>query len=183
MSSRIRVAAVLVGVLLLAPAARAQSCFAENECTFEKPNILVIMDYSSSMVLESFGSSTRWQAQVDAARTLLQNRGLTDNMHIALARFGHDPAPAAGTTLTNDTSSPPITDGFAIDVAFDRPNGSYRDCNAAALRSALNGLPEPPSTTPYIGTWTRGALDSAFDLIQATKQSHRPTGSASTRSC
>src|SRR5947207_9532014 len=111
-------AGTLAAVLGWSAEARAQTCFQETECTFEKPNVLVVMDYSSSMVQQDFGNQTRFQAELDAVTAIASNATFTNDMHIALARFGHDPDTATGTTLPGDTSNPPITDGFAIDVPF-----------------------------------------------------------------
>jgi cysteine-rich repeat protein len=164
--------AAAVALLLGSAPAGAQTCFQESECTFEKPNVLVVMDYSSSMVEQTFGTRTRWVAELDAVRGLIGNRNFTDDMHLALMRFGHDPGAAAGTTLPGDTSVPPITDGVAIDVPFDDPTGKYAECNAAALTKAVDGLPPPPSGRNGIGTWTRGALDAALALVTKTRANH-----------
>ena len=163
---------VTLATLTCARRAEAQSCPLENECTFEKPNVLIVMDYSSSMVQQAFGSTTRWQAQLNAVRSLLQNKGFTDDMHIAFTRFGHDPATSAGTTLPGDTSSPRITDGFAIDVPFDDASANYLDCNSGAIEQAIDRLPPPPNGPNYVGTWTKGALDSALAMIARTRKNH-----------
>ncbi|MDH5672470.1 MAG: DUF4215 domain-containing protein [Myxococcales bacterium] len=164
-------------------------CPGEDECTFEKPNVLVVMDYSSSMVglssspneFPTGSGNTRWQAQLDAVRALVSNTEFTGNMHIGLARFAHDPDTSSdGTTLTNDTSTPPITDGFAIDLGLDDGVDSYLDCNTEDLNGALDALElTPPApedsgggTAGVMGTWTNGALNSALAYIQDVKARH-----------
>ena len=119
--------------------------------------MLVVLDYSSSMVQNNFGTQTRWEAELDAVTALANNATFTNDMHIALTRFGHDPDTATGTTIQGDTSSPPITDGFAIDVPFVGTGGQYLECNAAGLRTTIANLPPPPNGrngTGTIGTWT-----------------------------
>ena len=181
-------ATTLVVLASAAGHARAQECAGEGECTFEKPNILIVMDYSSSMVgssadpayfPETQDVTTRWDAQLDAVRALVGNVDFTDNMHIALARFGHDPDPgAAGTTIGTDTSEPQITDGFALDVGFDDDSGAYLDCNADSLLAEIDSraLTPPPEigggVSDTMGTWTRGALASALALIEQTRANH-----------
>jgi cysteine-rich repeat protein len=173
--SVIRTSCALAGVtgaIAWGSIARAQACFQETECTFEKPNVLVVLDYSSSMVQENFGTQTRWEAELDAVTALSNNATFTNDMHIALARFGHDPDTATGTTLQGDTSSPRITDGFAVDVPFTGPGGRYLECNAAGLRSTVANLPPPPAGgngSAVIGTWTKGALQSALTVVQNTR--------------
>lgn len=166
---RISAAGSVAVMLGWSATARAQACFQETECTFEKPNVLVVMDYSSSMVQQDFGNQTRFQAELDAVTALANNATFTNDMHIALARFGHDPSTATGTTLPGDTSMPRITDGFAVDVPFLGTNGQYLECNAAGLRNAVAGIPPPPNGQNLIGTWTKGALQSALTLIQNTR--------------
>lgn len=161
-----------MGAIAWGSIARAQACFQETECTFEKPNVLVVLDYSSSMVQENFGTQTRWEAELDAVTALANNTTFTNDMHIGLSRFGYDPDTATGTTLPGDTSSPRITDGFAIDVPFVGSNGQYLECNAAGLRTAVANLPPPPAGGgggAIIGTWTKGALQSALTVIQNTR--------------
>lgn len=167
-------------------------CLPDSTCRFKKPNVLVVLDYSSSMV--GFKGSpawfppgqtatTRWDAQLDALHYLLRydDGFFADNARIALARFAHDPDLATpGTTLTTDNSFPPITDGFAIDIPFDGQNGEYLDCRGSGVDAEVEVLrttPPPPimmSLDPraMMLTWTRGALRSAHELIDRTRASH-----------
>src|SRR4051812_37760254 len=106
-------------------------CDAESSCSFKKPNILLVLDYSSSMTgFESAPAyfpagqtqTTRWGAELDAAGWILSYRNgfFADNARVGLTRFAHDPDLAhPATQVTTDRSFPPIVDGFAIDVPFD----------------------------------------------------------------
>jgi Mg-chelatase subunit ChlD len=168
-------------------------CQAESECSFKKPNILLVLDYSSSMTgfaqapayfPQGQTSTTRWGAELDAASWILryQDGFFADNARIGLTRFAHDPElKEPGTTLVTDTSFPPITDGFAIDVPFDGSDGEYLECKGSGVEAAvevLRGAPPPPIAMPFdpkqiMLTWTRGALRSAHELIQRTRKSHK----------
>ena len=76
-------------------------CFEENECTFKKPNFMIVLDYSSSMSEEFAGGETRWEVAVDAISQLMTtNQGFfQENMHVALMRYGHDPDPDSDGTV------------------------------------------------------------------------------------
>src|SRR3954447_3343832 len=93
--------AVAGACLALALPARA-NCDSESQCSFKKPNILLVLDYSSSM--RGFENSpawfpagqmvtTRWDAELDAASWILRyGKGFfADNSRVGLTRFGHDP--------------------------------------------------------------------------------------------
>ena len=138
-----------------APEAEATGglCRGEDECSFKKPNFMLVLDYSTSMN-NAFGSSTiqsRWDAAVDAINQLVtfQNGFFDENSHVALLRFGHDPDPGSpGTTITQDVNSgtpAPIVDGFSLDVGWydpaDLANNPWLECNGAAITSALAALP------------------------------------------
>jgi cysteine-rich repeat protein len=174
-------------------AAQAQDmCQAESECSFKKPNILLVLDYSSSMTgfanMPAYfppgqTATTRWGAELDAATWILryQDGFFADNARIGLTRFAHDPKRGEpGTTLATDTSFPKITDGYAIDVPFDGSNGEYLECKGSGVQAAVEvlrgappppiGLPPDPETTML--TWTRGALRSAHQLIERTRKNH-----------
>ena len=127
--------------------AEEDTCPQEGECTFKKPNFMVIMDYSTSMNNDFGGGQTRWEAAEDAVKNLATTKFNNENLHLALMRFGHDPSGTDGTTIPMDTSNPPITDGQALDVAWYDADGndkSYYPCNGDALVQALdNNIPAP----------------------------------------
>jgi cysteine-rich repeat protein len=174
--------------------ARAQKCESESQCSVKKPNILLVLDYSSSM--SGFGGvpayfppgqtvTTRWGAALDAAQWILRHdQGLfARTARLGLARFAGDPEPTKpGTTIATDRSFPQITDGFAIDVPFDGSDGRYLECKGTGVEAALEVLRSAP---PPMGggtsldarsimlTWTRGALRSARELIARTRESHQ----------
>lgn len=179
--------------LAWAGVANAQDmCVAEDECSFLKPNVLLLLDYSSSMVGSPDApnyypagqfSVTRWDAQLEAVRWLVGYDGgvFASEMRLALARFGHDPDLAAvGTTLAVDTSFPPITDGFALDIPFDDADGAYFECLGGAVEGELAVLATTPppwldltgGLATTMATWTRGALQSAHALINDTRARH-----------
>jgi cysteine-rich repeat protein len=172
---------------------RAQdACLPDSACRFKKPNVLVVLDYSSSMVgfegrpawfPPGQTATTRWDAQLDALHYLLRydDGFFADNARIGLTRFAHDPALISlGTVLSNDVSFPPITDGFAIDIPFDGQSGEYLDCRGSGIDAEVEVLrvtPPPPimmslDPTVMMLTWTRGALRSAHELIDRTRASH-----------
>jgi hypothetical protein len=182
-------------VLMLSTAGvvRAQGmCQPETECSVKKPNVLLVLDYSSSMVGFEMEPawfpagqtvSKRWDAQLDAASWILRydDGFFAENTRLGLARFAHDPLVGAlGTTVATDTSFPPITDGFAVDVPFNGSSGDYLECRGSAVEAEIEVLRSTPP--PWIAmaldpnammlTWTRGALRSAHDLIDATRASH-----------
>src|SRR5690349_1151177 len=144
-------------------------CPAEQECSFKKPNFLIVLDYSSSMNIDFDGVVTRWEAAVDAIQEIAtaNNGYFDDSMHLALMRFGHDPDEnSAGTTIPGDGSG--IIDGQAYDVQWYDPldPGNYYECNAQAIADFLESV-EPPLCNPTgdmenpcsgIGTWTNGAM-------------------------
>ena len=186
-------AGIVLACICAATRAHAQDmCQAESECSFKKPNVLLVLDYSSSMT--GFATSpayfppgqtatTRWGAELDAATWILryQDGFFADNTRIGLTRFAHDPdLKDPGTTVATDTSFPPITDGFAIDVPFDGSDGEYLECKGSGVEAAvevLRGAPPPPIVIPpdpktTMFTWTRGALRSAHELIERTRKSH-----------
>ena len=174
--------------------AGAQQCEDENVCSFKKPNVLLVLDYSSSMTGSKEAPAffppgqtlvTRWGAELDAASWILRydNGFFANNARIALSRFGHDPdLKAAGTTIRTDHSFPPITDGYALDVPFDGSDGKYLQCKGSGVEAAVEVLrkaPPPPVGTMAIDrdsimlTWTRGALRSAHNLIDRTREHHK----------
>ncbi|MEZ4448944.1 MAG: DUF4215 domain-containing protein [Nannocystaceae bacterium] len=160
-------------------AAMMDECPSEGQCTFKKPNFLIIADYSASMN-QAFGQGlTRWEAAEAAIinLTTTDNAFFDKNLHLALMRFGHDPSASMGTTIPGDVSNPPITDGQALDVYWYDPmanDKSFFECNGQALVDALNNDIPPPvnGMMTGIGTWTKGALDRAKALIAASKADH-----------
>ncbi|PRP92300.1 von Willebrand factor type A domain protein [Enhygromyxa salina] len=156
-------------------------CFEENECTFKKPNFMIVLDYSSSMS-EPFGmGQTRWEVAVGAITSLMTTNGgyFQENMHVALMRYGHDPDPDGdGTTIPMDMSG--IVDGQALDVNWydpESPDKTYFECNGQDIISSLNATPPPlcpngPGNCSGIGTWTKGALDHAKVVIGQAKVDH-----------
>jgi MYXO-CTERM domain-containing protein len=183
-------AACMLGV---AREARAQGmCQAETECSVKKPNVLLVLDYSSSMVgsepnpawfPDGQTVTKRWDAQLDAVRWIMRydDGFFANNTRLGLARFAHDPVvEMLGTTIATDTSFPPITDGFALDVPFNGSDGAYLECRGSAVEAEVEVLRTTPppwiqmtlDPTVMMLTWTRGALRSAHDVIDATRASH-----------
>ena len=187
--------------LASAPAAHAQ-CESEELCRFKKPNVLLVLDYSSSMTGSKEAPAffppgqtlvTRWGAELDAASWILRydNGFFANNARIGLSRFGHDPdVMRPGTIIRNDRSFPPITDGYALDVPFDGSDGRYLQCKASGVEAAVEVLrkaPPPPVGSTGIDrdsimlTWTRGALRSAHALIDQTRARHKNEPGEGTR--
>jgi cysteine-rich repeat protein len=184
---------LLVGLAWVLPARAQDTCSSESQCSFKKPNILLLLDYSSSMT-GFVGApayfppgqtvTTRWGAELDAASWILryQQGFFANNSRIALTRFAHDPdLKTPGTTLPTDQSFPPITDGFAIDIPFNGSDGAYLECKGSGVEAAvtvLRGTPPPAASLMMLDinkimlTWTRGALRSAHELIERTRASH-----------
>ena len=175
----------LLVVSLCTASVRAQEhCQPDSQCRFKKPNILLVLDYSSSMVgLKSAPAwyppgqtiTTRWLAELDAVAQILHydHDFFSDNARLALARFAHDPfVGMPGTTLGNDTSFPPITDGFAIDVPFEATAGGYLECRGSGVEAEIEVLRSTPppaiseafDPTTIMLTWTAGALRSAHAI-------------------
>jgi cysteine-rich repeat protein len=192
MVGKARVWAALVA-LALSARVHAQDCQSESQCSFKKPNILLLLDYSSSMTgFEGAPAyfppgqtvTTRWGAELDATSWILRygNGFFADNARIALTRFAHDPKPnVPGTTISTDPSFPAITDGFAIDVPFDGTNRQYLECKGSGVEAAVEVLrttPPPPGALPLdpdkiMLTWTRGGLRAAHALIDRTRANHQ----------
>ena len=156
-----------------------KECFGEGECTFKKPNFLIIMDYSSSMNTDFDNNTTRWEAAVDAVQAIVtaNNGFFDDSMHLALMRYGHDPDPAnPGTSIPNETSG--IVDGQSLDVNWYDPVGDpqgYFECNGQAIVDFLEDVEAPlcqGANCFGIGTWTDGALLYAQSVIADTRTDH-----------
>lgn len=154
-------------------------CPSEGGCTFLKPNLLIVLDYSSSMN-EKFGmnNQSRWVAAQDAIVNLLNtdNEYFDKNVNFALIRFGHDPSANPGSTIACDISSPKITDGQAVDHWWYDEMGmdkSFHPCDGDDLEAAVAAIPAPcGGQVTGIGTWTKGALDLARTKIMQSKADH-----------
>jgi MYXO-CTERM domain-containing protein len=136
------------------------ACPSEGECTFKKPNFLIVMDYSSSMRDPFTGAPNRWQAAENAVTNLVtsDNGFFGDNLHIGLMRYAHLNSPA------------PFQTGQTLDVGWydqSAANPAYFECNGQDILDALAGINQPPANT--YGTWTKGALDFARDYIVQTR--------------
>ena len=113
-----------------ATAEGGDECPDEGDCIFKKPNVMFIMDYSTSMntVWDEDNNLTRWEVTVAAVQQVVQPGSfLSQNTHLALMRFGHDPSGAAGTMIPNDALG--IIDGNAIDIHWDDDANNYIPCN------------------------------------------------------
>ncbi|MEZ4453271.1 MAG: DUF4215 domain-containing protein [Nannocystaceae bacterium] len=177
-------AGLLVGVALALvgrgerPALAALGCNTES-CSFRKPNLLIVADYSTAMN-QPFGQGmTRWEAVEAAIVDLLvtDNAFYDKNMNIALMRFGHDPSVAPGTTIPGDLSAPPLTDGQALDLPWYDSMGddkSFWGCVGDDLIDALDDKIPPPlgGAKTGISAWTKGALARAQGLILQSKLDH-----------
>ncbi|PRP91508.1 von Willebrand factor type A domain protein [Enhygromyxa salina] len=149
-------------------------CPDEGMCTFKKPNVMFVMDYSTSMnaIWDMNNNATRWEVTVAAVQQVVQPGSfLSQNTHLALMRFGHDPAASEGTMIAGDLSG--IIDGQALDIQWDDDNNEYLPCNGQALVDSLNEVDAPMQGMEFgIGTWTKGALDAVAVEIAQTKADH-----------
>ena len=157
----------------------APMCFLEGQCTYVKPLLLLLVDYSTAMNQPFVPGKTRWQAAVEAIGTIVddQNGYLQGNALLGLMRFGHDASPGlVGTKILGDVSSPPLVDGVALDVGFydpDVPGKPYLDCNGEAIKAAIAGQKAPmDGAAKGIGAWTRGALGRGAAYIEQTIAEH-----------
>lgn len=190
---RLGIQAGLLGGLGLAfvggtekPVKAGGDCPLEAECTFKKPNFLILLDYSSSMDEIFEPGTTRWEAAVEAINNVIttDNGFFDESMHIALMRFGHDPIPndgtmaTANTTIANDPGAAagfPLIDGQSLDVGwYDEDNvaNGYYECNGQEIIDHLENLGAPTTcsvTTACIGTWTNGGMLASQAYIQQTQ--------------
>lgn len=155
--------------------AGGDDCPTEDECSFKKPALMILMDYSTSMneVWDQDTQATRWEVTVDVIKQVTApNTFLSDNMRLALIRFGHDPNPgAAQTMIPNELSG--IVDGQALDVEWDDSNEAWYECNGQAIADALDAAGAPMNGSLFgIGTWTKGALDRSAAEIAQTVADH-----------
>lgn len=165
------------------PAQAGADCVGDEACSFKKPNLLIVLDYSSSMNDDFQPGQTRWEAAVEAIENVIttDNGFFDESMHLGLMRFGHDPDPETdGTVITvaGQTDPSGIIDGQALDVGwYDQENdpSGYFECNGENIVSFLNDV-EPPLCVGLncagIGTWTQGALQASRDYIAQTRIDH-----------
>jgi MYXO-CTERM domain-containing protein len=155
------------------PTVRAEwgpDCPQESECSVMKPNLMFVVDHSSSMNTVWGGQfdPTRWEAVVSTIQSVTASGTfLGQNTRLALTRFGHDPDPLTpGTTIPGDDSG--LVDGHALDVPWYDDQG-WSECNGSAIDWAL-AIAEPPSDG--VESWTKGALDHVASVIAQTKADH-----------
>ncbi len=165
------------------PAVAGGDCIGDEACSFKKPNLLIVLDYSSSMNDDFVAGQTRWEAAVEAIGNIVttDNGFFDESMHLGLMRFGHDPDPDnEGTVITvaGQTDPSGITDGQSLDVGWYDPVGDpsgYFECTGADIVDFLENV-EPPLCVGLncagIGTWTAGALQAARDYIGQTRLDH-----------
>ena len=154
-------------------------CPQEGECTFKKPNIMFILDSSTSMntLWDMDNDLTRWEVTVEALQQLTQPGSfLSQNTHLALIHYGHDPDPNnPGTPVANDQSG--LLDGSALDLPWDDGQVDYYPCNGTSFSEALADIGAPMQGMQFgIGTWTKGALDAVAAEIAQTRADHPQDG-------
>ena len=127
----------------------------DAECSYKKPNFLIVMDYSSSMI-EDLSGTPRWDAAEDAVQRMITMQGgyFDDNMHFAVMRYAHEQD-------SNPTGCP--VDGSVVDVDwYDRGNDpEYFECNGEAVIEFADDTSQPPEG--QCGTWTKNAMEAAQD--------------------
>ncbi len=166
-----------------APAHAGSDCSATQACGLKKPNVLLVVDYSSSMNEALTPTQTRWEATVQAIESLVvaDNGFFDEQMHIGLLRFGHDPDPGTDGTVIiegGQVESSGIIDGHAIDAGWydpvNDPSG-YFECSGTQVVAALAAAGPPLCVGPScegIESWTEGALEAARDYIAQTRLDH-----------
>lgn len=167
----------LVGTSKQPAVAGMDECPLEGECTVKKPNFLFVLDYSTAMNTAFEADTTRWEMAVSAVQQLMviDSGFINDYSHVALMRFGHDPDPDGdGTLIPGDASG--LVDGQQLDVHWYDPDSEdkgYFECNGQAVIDALDSTPAPLNGNPNgIGTWTKGALERAQQLILQSHLDH-----------
>lgn len=158
------------------PDARAGGgCPGSEACAFEKPNVIILLDASSSMGLDYTGSQTRWEAAVEGIETMVVggNGFFLESTHIAVMRFGHDPdLSTAGTPLGE------LVDGTSLDVGWYDPvvdPQGYFECAGDGVAPTLAALTPPSCNNPgcdEVGSWLAGGLNAAHAYIQQTRADH-----------
>jgi cysteine-rich repeat protein len=135
-------------------------------CEFTRPNVLFLLDYSSSTNELWTEDYTRYTGIISALTTLLlADYDLMQRVNVALVHYGHDPDPQnSGTKIGVDQSG--IVDGQKIDLLWSQGN-TYLNCQHEKLATILETLPSPSGGNKTgIGTWTKGALERARAIIQ-----------------
>lgn len=138
-------------------------------CPFTRPNILFVLDYSSTMN-EIWDDEVTYYEHVRQALIdfLTLETDLAQRMNFALMHYGHDPKPnSPGTPIAVDQSG--IVDGQKLDFPWT-VGGLYVPCQNDELAAGIvDIIPPSGGQTIGIGTWTKGALDFALALIQAQR--------------
>ncbi|MBV1859140.1 MAG: flagellar biosynthesis protein P, partial [Nannocystaceae bacterium] len=165
------------------PAYAGGDCPAAEACALKKPNLLLVVDYSSSMNQALTPTQTRWDATVGAIEGLvLADNGFFDErVHLGLLRYGHDPDPESeGTVIVEggQAEASGLIDGHSIDAGWydplNDPSG-YFECSGNQVLDALNTAGPPLCVGPScegIESWTAGALEAARDYIAQTRADH-----------
>ncbi|NVB37352.1 flagellar biosynthesis protein P [Pseudenhygromyxa sp. WMMC2535] len=160
------------------PARADGDCPEEASCSVLRPNVVIVLDYSTSMNLPmGLDDQTRWEASENAlAELVAADSYFNANTRLSLLRFGHDPDPdSPGTSIAVDDSG--LIDGQAIDLAWDDEQGVYLDCQGSALIQALAAAgPPAEGALEGIEGWTKGALDRVAAQIAQTKADHPDDG-------
>lgn len=135
-------------------------------CPFTRPNVLFVLDYSTTMNEDWNGAGSRYANVRDALIEFLTVEvDLAQRMNFALMHFGHDPEPSSpGTPIAVDSSG--LIDGQKLDFPWT-VGGLYVPCQNEDLAVGLTEL-IPPASGLFsgIGTWMKGALDFALATIQ-----------------
>lgn len=139
-----------------------------GSCNSPRPNVLFLLDYSTSMNTKWDANQTRYTGVITGLIESLNDYALSQRINVAFMRYGHDPAPAnPGTLIPNDVSG--IMDGHKLDFSWTS-DGTYVTCQHENLATLLLTVPPPLNGNLIgIGTWTKGALDRAAAIIQAQR--------------
>lgn len=146
----------------------------EGLCTFKKPILLLVLEYSSAMNAPFAPGISRWEATIDGVQAQLaaDNGFLAANFILGVMRYAHDPDPQTqGTPIPGDTTE--LIDGFHIDVAVDGtgdPDQPFFECEG--LDRVTEALAQLPPPAPGLGAWTRGGLESARAYIDQIFADH-----------
>ncbi len=153
-----------------------ESCPQEIACEGKKPNVLFVLDYSTSMNQIWENDQTRWELTTAVLGRLTQpGSKLSHNAHVALIRFGHDPDPDNwGTEIPGDGSG--LRDGSVLDVPWydaDAKDAPWYECNGGAITSALVGAGPPMmGNLDGIEAWVKGAMVRAKGVVSMSKDVH-----------
>lgn len=171
------VGAGLVGTVPGELGAAPMPCQLEGECTFNKPRLMFLAEYSTAMNQPFDAELTRWEAVKQTIEFVVDfdNGYVAEHYILGLARFGSDPEPMTPDTVIDGTG---LVDGVALDVAWydpEDPNKFYRECTAGdVIIEALAALPAPAMG---IGAWAKGGLDFTRDTIVTANADHPQDGS------